>query len=54
MIENKYVIASEEQLKSIEYQKEISDFFEIGSGGFCKGEKGIRIYYKIFFTEYYG
>ncbi len=48
MIENKYVIASEEQLKSIEYQKEISDFFEIGSGGFFKGEKGIRIYYKYF------
>ena len=48
MIENKYVITSEEQLKSIEYKKEISDFFEIGSGGFFKGEKGIRNYYKYF------
>jgi lysophospholipase len=48
MIENKYVITSEEQLKSNEYQKEMSDFFEIGSGGFLEGEKGIRIYYKDF------
>jgi len=48
MTENKYLIASEEHLKSIEYQKEISDFFEIGSAGFFKGEKGISIYYKYF------
>lgn len=48
MTENKYIIASEEQLKSNEYQKVISDFFEIGSDGFFKGEKGISIYYKFF------
>ena len=48
MTENKYIITSEEQLKSIEYQKEISDFFEIGSDGFMEGEKEISIYYKYF------
>ncbi len=48
MTENKYIIATEEQLKSNEYQKVIIDFFEIGSDGFFKGEKGISIYYKFF------
>ncbi len=48
MIENNYVITTEEQLKSIEYQKEISDFFDQGSDGYFKGEKGINIYYKNF------
>ena len=48
MTENKYIIASEEQLKSIEHQKVISDLYDLGSDGYFKGEKGINIYYKNF------